>query len=292
MTDVAYGPSSDQVITCSDTGEVFLVDLSDYMPIVTALHKSPARTAVMSKVTGELLVGYDDGFVRAWSAKKKGEADMMWEMHCHRGGVTVLKESADFIVSGGNDFSVRFWHRGTRELLSTFTNHRKPVADIVIDMISKNIAHSGSEDKLMVTYDLKKNKALIQHSTQSSYITGLSQRKDRENEVVTTSMDGKILFWDVDYADPTGCFDSPSAGYQGSNVVKLRCLEVSPSGRYIAARAEDCKLYIYDLVSCGCIQECGGHSEGIAKVRWSPDQKQIVTAGKDGCVIVWNFFEL
>eukprot|EP00439_Symbiodinium_sp_Y106_P014950 s7979_g2.t1 len=28
------------------------------------------------------------------------------------------------------------------------------------------------------------------------------------------------------------------------------------------------------------------------QVRWSPDQKQIISAGKDGCIIVWNFFEL
>ncbi|OLP80388.1 Notchless protein-like [Symbiodinium microadriaticum] len=71
-----------------------------------------------------------------------------------------------------------------------------------------------------------------------------------------------------------------------------RCCEVAPNGRYIAAGCDDSRMYIYDLLSCQCIQECDGHSGGLSQVRWSPDQKQIISAGKDGCIIVWNFFEL
>jgi WD40 repeat protein len=281
-TDVAFGSSSDMVCTCSEAGEVFLVNLSDYMPVTTTLQKSPARCCTMAS-QGEVHVGYDDGFVRSYSVSR---GEMLWQLHTHRGGVTALRESPDFIVTGGNDCSVRFWHRNTRSLLATFTNHRKPPAELLIDNMSREVVHSGSEDKLMVTYDLKKNKALIQHQTPVSAITGVSQRKDCEHEVVTASLDGRILFWDVDYADPTGCIESPDTG------VKLRCCEVSPSGRYIAAGAENWRLYIYDLKSCKCIQECHGHANAVVRVRWSPDQKQIVSAAKDGCVIVWNFFEV
>jgi WD40 repeat protein len=281
VTDVHFGASSDVVCTCSDAGEVFLVDLSSYMPLTTAMSKSAVRSVFLTKSTGEILAGYDDGFVRAWSTK----GQLLWQIHAHREGVSVVRESADFVVSGGNDCSVRFWHRGTRELLSTFTNHRKPVADLQIDQVSPHLVHSGAEDKLVVTYDLKHNKPLVQHFTQASNITGLSQRKDREREMVSSSLDGKLLFWDVDFADPTGCLDSPG-------MLRFRCLEVSPSGRYIVAGTEDGRVYIFDLVTCECIQECEGHADGVMHVRWSPDQKQIVSAGKDGVVIVWNFFEV
>jgi WD40 repeat protein len=281
-TDVAFGASSDVVCTCSEAGEVFLLNLSDYMPITAMLHKSPARTLVMAS-QGEVLVGYDDGFVKAWGANR---GDQRWQLHVHRGGVTALRESADFIVTGGHDNAVRFWHRNTRQLLATFTNHRKPPNELLIDSVSREVVHSGSEDKLVVTYDLKKNKALIQHQTAVSAVTGISQRKDCENEVVSCSLDGRILFWDVDYADPTGCIESPGSG------IRLRCVEVSPSGRYIAAGSEDSRLYIYDLKNCVCIQECDGHSAAVVRVRWSPDQKQIVSCGRDGCIIIWNFFEV
>jgi len=280
-TDVTFGASSDVVCTASDTGEVFVLNLSDYMPITTTQQKSPCRTVVMSS-QGEILAGYDDGFLRAWGPK----GDLQWQLHVHRGGVTAVRESADFIVTGGHDSAVRFWHRNTRQLLSTFTNHRKPPAELLLDNMSREVVHSGSEDKLMVTYDLKKNKALVQHQTPTSAITGLSQRKDCEHEVCSASLDGRILFWDVDYADPTGCIESPSYG------IRLTCLEVSPSGRYIAAGTHDSRLFIYDLKTCSCIQECEGHAQAVVKVRWSPDQKQLVSSSKDGCVIVWNFFEV
>mmetsp|Transcript_64097 Transcript_64097/g.134763 ORF Transcript_64097/g.134763 Transcript_64097/m.134763 type:complete len:623 (+) Transcript_64097:52-1920(+) len=287
VTSVAFGFSSETVCTSSRSGEVFLTNLSDYVPSMVVLHKSAARSVVVGNSGKELLVGYDDGSIRAWPIQRGQCSKPLWELQAHRGGVTVVRETPDYIVSAGNDCSVRFWHRVTHELLSTFTNHRKPVADVMIDQAYPHQVHSGAEDKLVVTYDLKQNKPLIQHFTQHSNITGLSQRKDRDKEVVSCSLDGKLLFWDVDYADPRGCLESPD----GQNP-RFRCVEVSPSGRYIAAGAEDSRLYIYDLSTCSCIQECQGHSGGITHVRWSPDQKQIVTAGKDGCVIIWNFFEL
>lgn len=284
VTDIAFGLSSDIVCTTSDAGEAFLMDLSDYMPVTVALMKSPARAAFLNP-SGDMIVGYDDGSLRCWSGR--GESRPLWQIQAHRGGITAVKESANFIVTAGNDCSVRFWHLTTHELLTTFTNHRKPVADLLVDQVSPHLVHSGSEDKLVVSYDLKANKPLVQHFTQSSNITGLSQRKDREREVVSSSLDGKILFWDMDYADPTGCIDAPPGP-----TIRLRCCEVSPSGRYVAAGADDARLYIYDLATCSCVQECEGHSGGVTRVRWSPDQKQIITAGKDGCVVVWNFFEM
>ncbi|CAJ1402866.1 unnamed protein product [Effrenium voratum] len=285
VTDIAFGGRSDVVCTVSDVGEVFLLDLSDYMPVTSAYAKSPARTAVMAS-TGEILVGHDDGYLRAWSSDR-GTSQQLWQVNCHRQGVTVVRESPHFIVTGGGDCAVRFWHRKSREMLSSFQNHRKPVADLVLDQVTPHTVHSGSEDKLVVTYDLKQNKALIQHTSLSSNITGITQRKDHDNEVVSCSQDGKLLFWDVDYPDPTGCIDSPS-----EMPLKLRCCEVSPNGRYIAAGSDDARMYIYDLLSCQCIQECEAHSGGVTQLRWSPDQKQIISAGKDGCVVVWNFFEL
>lgn len=287
VTDVAFGPSSDTVVTCSEAGEVFLVDLSDYMPVTAAASKSPARCVVVAP-GGEILAGYADGYLRAWSpARSTGSAEMLWQANCHREGVSALRASPDFIVTGGGDCCVRFWHAESHSMLTSFTNHRKPVADITVDEGATHLVHSTSLDKQVVTYDLKQNKPAVQHFTQGSSFTGLSQRKDRDKEVVTSSLDGRILFWDVDYADPTGCIDPPAG-----QVHRLTCVSVSPSGRYIAAGSEDACLRIYDLATCSCIQECEGHMGSVNKVRWSPDQKQIVTAGKDGCVVVWNFFEL
>jgi WD40 repeat protein len=287
VSDVAFGGSSDHVLTCSEAGEVLMIDLSDYMPITSASAKSPARSVVMTPA-GEILAGYADGSLRAWSAaRSEAGAELLWSLSCHRDAICVVKASPDFIVTGSSDCSMRFWHTTSHSLLTSFTNHRKPVADAIVDEDQPHLVHSASQDRQVVTYDLKQNKPAVQHFTRGSSFTGLSQRKDRDRETVTCSLDGKIMFWDVDYADPTGCIEPPPGAVQ-----RLTCVAVSPSGRYIAAGSEEAKLNIYDLVDCTLIQECEGHLGSINKVRWSPDQKQIITAGKDGCVIIWNFFEM
>jgi WD40 repeat protein len=289
VTHVAFGTSSDAVCSVSRAGEVLVIDLSDYLPIMTIRTSTPARSAVCCSATrqgeaGEVIVGYEDGFIRSWKLQR-GVQHMLWELHAHRGGVHVVRETVNFIVTGGHDCAVRFWHRTTRELLATFHCHAKPITDIVVDNQSPHIVHSGSEDRLCVTYDLKQNKALVQHTTPSSNITGLTQRKDREHEVISCTMDGKLLFWDIDYPDPVGCMEAPSMG------TRFRCCEISPTGRYVAVGTDDAQLLLYDLMSCSCIQVLEAHSQSIVNLRWTPDQKQIVTGGKDGCLAVWNFFE-
>ncbi|CAE7508625.1 unnamed protein product [Symbiodinium necroappetens] len=96
------------------------------------------------------------------------------------------------------------------EMRSTHSGSVRPSAEKAAAPVSPHVVHSGSEDKLVVTYDLKQNKALVQHTSLGGNITNLSQRKDRDNEVVSCAQDGKLLFWDVDYPDPTGCIDSPT----------------------------------------------------------------------------------
>lgn len=33
-----------------------------------------------------------------------------------------------------------------------------------------------------------------------------------------------------------------------------------------------------------------GHSAGVNKLKWSPDEKQIVSVSLDGSICIWNFF--
>ena len=57
----------------------------------------------------------------------------------------------------------------------------------------------------------------------------MSQRLDSENELVTSTTDGLLLFWDCDEVDPVQAIDV------GSHQ-KLSCVRISPSGRYSARR--------------------------------------------------------
>lgn len=289
VTDVCFCPmASEAVATCSLAGEMCLWDLSDYSVIASAKCKSPALCICYSSELQEIIVGYEDGFVRGWDGARGSQAKTVWEIpSAHRGSVTAIAECSLYVVSGGSDCAVRLWHRNTRELMTQFASHKRAVCQVIVDNVNPHVLHSGSDDKMLVTYDLKQNRPIIQHVTQNSNITDLSQRKDRDHEVLASNLDGRILFWDVDYADPVGCLQVPG----GEVCPRFLCLDTSPTGRYIACGAEDTVIYVFDLSSCQLIQMLEGHSKAVVRLSWSPDQKQIVSAGKDGCVCVWNFFE-
>jgi len=38
------------------------------------------------------------------------------------------------------------------------------------------------------------------------------------------------------------------------------------------------------------VADCEGHSGTIVSLRFSPDDRQLVSAGADGIVLVWNLY--
>lgn len=282
----AFGKrDSEKMVTVSNGGEMFLWDLSDYSHLQSSRLKIPIACVCISEEEDEILVGCEDGFLRAYRLSRRAQSTSpVWEIpNAHRGCLTVVKEWSQYIVTGGVDCYCRVWHRTTKELLTQFCVHRRPVTSIILDNEHPHIFHSGSEDKFVVTYDVKLNKSIVQHATPNSNITGLCQRKDCEKEVISCGLDGRILFWDVDVAEPVGCFHEPGC--------KFLCCDLSPNGRYVAAGSDEGFFYIFDLAVSAKIAMHEGHSGAVASVAWAPDMKQCISVGKDCSVAVWNFFD-
>lgn len=47
---------------------------------------------------------------------------------------------------------------------------------------------------------------------------------------------------------------------------------------------------VWEFSSGKFVSENRAHSNAITSVKFSPDDKQIVSAGRDGMVVVWNCF--
>jgi len=288
----SFGSGSDTFATCSLNGEIFMWSLSDYHQLWVARAKDRVAARCLWIAEGEhiqgppqVIAGYDDGFLRCWSER------LLWEIpNAHRGPITTIAESSRYIITAGDDSMIRVWQRNTRELLAQYASHQskgRGVSQLIIDCVKPHIFHSCSLDKLVVTYDLKLNKPIVQHVTPNSNITGMSQRKDHENEIFTCSNDGRILFWDIDVSEAVGCLQVEEV--DGYNRVKLLCTQIAPGGRFFTAGGDNGYLYIWDLYTCKQVFSQQGHTAGITSAIWSPDEKQIVTVATDG-VCVWNVF--
>lgn len=74
---------------------------------------------------------------------------------------------------------------------------------------------------------------------------------------------------------------------------KVLTIQVSPSGKYIAFGTETNEVFVYQLEGLNNFTFMGkglGHSGPVTKLKWSPDEKQIISVSTDSSISVWNFY--
>jgi len=249
-------------------------------------------------------------FALLWCATM--EQAMLWKVAAHRGEVTDVAGTELAFVTGGADNKVCVWSRRTHQLMLQFTEHIKKVVAVLPDLLQPNLIHSAGADRCVFTYDLKKEKRVVGHQMGKSAVgafTTLTQRKDSEQELITGGTDGRLLFWDCDIDRPVLALQDPAKS-------RVNGLAVSPTGRFVALCGDDHHVKIFDLkvrvcwrawlfdrlphtllTAFVCVEQRQallaatlGHSARVHSLRWSPDEKQLVSVGADCCICVWNFY--
>jgi len=74
---------------------------------------------------------------------------------------------------------------------------------------------------------------------------------------------------------------------------KALSIQISPSGKFLAFGTETNEVFVYALQGLNGFTFVGkglGHSGPVTKVKWSPDEKQIISVSTDSSISVWNFY--
>merc|ERR1711968_282897 len=103
-----------------------------------------------------------------------------------------------------------------------FAEHLKGITALIVDVANPRLFHSAGSDCAIFTHDLQSEKRTVSHMMREGAFTGLTQRIDSEQELVTCDASGRVLFWDCDVPEPI-----LSANIDGRAVT---CVAVSPSG--------------------------------------------------------------
>ncbi len=72
----------------------------------------------------------------------------------------------------------------------------------------------------------------------------------------------------------------------------LCCIEISNKGEYIAIGNEYGEILFFKLPDFEFIGKSSGHSKELSFLKWSPDDKQIISLSPDNSVCVWNFYKI
>lgn len=105
---------------------------------------------------GTVWTGCMDQNITAW--KPVGhELHLLKRMVGHEGGVITLANGGGWVVSGSLDCTVRVWDAAAGGAMGLVHTYRRHTAMVVVVAVAPggDVAYSGSNDKLVMVYDLK-----------------------------------------------------------------------------------------------------------------------------------------
>jgi WD40 repeat protein len=300
---VAYDPdSSDFFATISLDRTIRVWDASDYSVKVKSVVEVSAQVipSSLSYSPDVMISGWSDGVIRGYCPNT---GEYLWHIDdAHKGGVTslLLSNNQRFIMSGGAEGEVRVWELRSRELVSHLKEHSSPVTGLAL---FDDDAHalSCSRDRSFLCWDLRQEKRISNHTQRMGGINDVTLSRS-QTKVLTIGQEKKITYWDLREPTPERVLEYyPRSGPDATSQVaggldavhaEATCIAVSSNGRVFATGGTDARVKLWDFETGALIVNGLGHSASVASLHFSPDDRQLVSVGADGCVFVWNIYEL
>ncbi|KAG5188453.1 quinon protein alcohol dehydrogenase-like superfamily [Tribonema minus] len=282
---LAYAPGvSDKFATAAADGALRLWDASDYTAVMAAVVKDAQEPLCLALTEDMVVSGWRDGRLRAHDADT-GKA--LWLMdNTHVEGVTALALSRNqrFALTGGQGGELRVWELRSRELVSHLKQHGQRVPSVALFSDDAH-AVSVSRDRSLICWDLRTEKQVSHHSQRMGGINGVALSKD-ESLVLTVGQEKRMTQWDLRAQAPVSVTDlSRDMSDEALGVA------VSHNGRFVATAGTAQVVKLWDLASRRLLAEGRGHSGSVTALSFSADDRQLVSAGLDGNVLVWNVYE-
>ncbi|CDF38048.1 WD40-repeat containing protein [Chondrus crispus] len=198
-----------------------------------------ATCATFCERKGYVVVGYDDGTVRLWSAS---ERKVLRNFRGHRSGVHCVAISGDGrrVVSGSEDKSVRVWDVGTgAQVGEALVGHTGSVLSVAISGDGRRVV-SGSDDKSVRVWDVETGaqvgEALVGHT---GYVYSVAMSGDGRR-VVSGSDDKSVRLWDVETGAQVG---DALLGHTSS----VYSVAMSKDGRRVVSGSDDKSVRVWDV---------------------------------------------
>ncbi|VTS05784.1 serine/threonine-protein kinase [Tuwongella immobilis] len=246
----------------------------------------------------------------------------MWLMTGHAGPVRALDVSSDgnYLVSGGDDETLRIWDARTRRPIRQFEAKGGSVSHVQFAPDFK-LAMSASlrileEPYQIDLWEVATGRPKGRLRGLKSAITSACYSRDSKR-IVAGSEDGMLIDWTLSGAVPpkrlrgghsapvTGVaflgegdrvmsvdrhgrliiWDCTTATEKGRLELPIDCLEtIAMAGPRLAFAGSELKLRLHD----GTIRTFAGHTGIVRTVVFSSNRKYLLSAGDDGTIRVWN----
>lgn len=276
--------SSDRFATASTDKTLRVWDANDYKAATTVLVRDAGEPTCVVYTLDFLISGWTDGKIRAHDAE--GGAPLWLIDHAHRGGVTALQLASNqrFVMTGGGEGDVRVWELRSRELVSHLKEHRAKVTGLTLYADDMH-ALSCSRDRSFLCWELREEKRVTSHTQRMGGMNAVALSRD-QTRVFSVGQEKRLTKWDLRDPNFLECVDLSE-----DNTDEASCVAVSHSGQVVATGGSRKLLKLFDAgEGMARVATVVGHSGAINDLVFSPDDKQLVTVGEDGAILVWNLY--
>lgn len=114
-------------------------------------------------------------------------------------------------------------------------------------------------------------------------VNALMLSKD-QTHVVTVGQEKRMTYWDINNVNPVHAVNLDHENDEG------KCIARSHDGVFIATAGTAGVLRLWRFDSSKCIASVVAHSGCVNGMAFTPDDRQILTVGDDGCIAVWCIY--
>lgn len=243
-------------------------------------HPDIKATSISSTPKNDFVIGCIDGTV----VEVDGRGSEKWSTeHVHRGKITSICSTADFIATGGDDGMIRILTHMSRSLVNEMVVHNAAVLKIIPAVGFPQRIHSVGADRTMTTTDVSNGKRICQQLTSGRIgFTSIDQLKDGETEILVSMGDGTVRAYDWPRKGVIFETESPQK-------LQINTIALQPGSRILACGGESEYLSFCDLKTDDFNWNLGGvaHSLPVRQVTWTPDGKFLLSAADDG-LCLWK----
>lgn len=277
---------SDKFITCSKMGSIRKWNINNYSIELT--HDPTNNNQLYANCfdfnDDVILVGWSDGYLRSYNANKSN--DPLWSIaEANKFGISAIKLSfnSKYIITAGNDGSLRVWDIRFRNLVSHLKEHTAPINAIELYEDSRH-ALTCSKDRSLICWDFMEQKRISCHRQHMGSLNDMVLSKDQQI-VVTVSSNKSITFWDIRQPKPNHII-------KDAHENEINCIAISNAGNQIVTASNDSVVKLWDIKQYRLLTTESGYCGSVTGISFSADDKQIVSVGSDSSIMLWNVYDM
>jgi hypothetical protein len=259
-------------------------------------HKDEIQGLAFSLDGKTIASASSDQTMKTWSAANGN----LLHTHLHKDwarGVFFMPDKKT-IITASDDFFIRIWDLANGNVVKQMTGHRNFINGFAITKDATR-AVTGSDDKTVRVWDLVNGKEIAQFS-HNSEVWPVAISPDGK-KVASAAIDSNVYIWDVDKKVLIRKIPLPTRVWSMALSPDGRVLVLGTGGGINQIPKEinfgpnkvqfgmlDNSLYLWEFESGKFLRRLTGHTNFVRAVVWTPDGRNVISAGQDNTIRVWG----